>query len=467
MFPILDFVGSPASKVVDIEGCKCDIVSVDCLHMIPCMKKELYRSAHVGIMFREVVRQFSQHEDAIEYQFPNAPMGMGSQHVTIAVWRQWLSANSLPIKVTSDPDRFVNESIYPHCVKMSLQGRECFLNDITSTEILDTFDLEIMNKYKEYYDVDKAAALQLMRSLQANRFNVSTLDYLLGFSQISRMTFSLRAHMLEIYDKYLETVGKKIRNSDTDTFSVSMHLRRGDACMHETTGYEKQASTLNSPAQSGSYRLCYDTQVYMEALQRILNFLPDKNVIVYISTDHLGAIMDEIKSRFSTLYKSVTWKYLKYPRQYFNYNNAVFDGGNYIENPENRYAANLGETAVEDIWHLSHGQVFIGHLGSRFGKIAWWQATARYHSFVPYFSVDGHSSCCDIDELCGLMAKYVVSMENCLSIFWPETMYVNHFDEDGYFSLGSHFRKGAAIDEIKFRSVRNSTFDKGGDGKQN
>jgi hypothetical protein len=456
-------MGSPASKVVEIDACKCDIVSIDCLHMIPCMTTNFERSAHAGIVFREVMREFSQHDNAMEYDYPDAPMGMGAQQITIAVWKKWLAEKSLPTKVTSDPDRFVNESSYPYCVNFKLQGRECFFNDITSTEIIDKFELEVLNRHKEYHDVDKAAALDLISRLQTNLFNVSTMDYLLAFSQISRMTFSLRNHMLEIYDRFLETEGKKIGNFDRGTFSVSMHLRRGDACMHEITGYEKQASSLYSPAQSGSYRLCYDTQVYMKALQRILDFLPDKDVIVYISTDHLGTIMDEIKSRFPALYKSVTWKYLKYPRLYFNYNNETFDGGNYIENPNNRFAAKLGETAAEDIWHLSHGQVFIGHLGSRFGKIAWWQSIARYHSFVPYFSVDGHSTCCDIDELCGLMAKYIVSMENCLSIFWPESTYGNRFDEDAYFSLGAHFRKGAAIDELKFRLLRNSTLGKGHD----
>ena len=88
-----------------------------------------------------------------------------------------------------------------------------------------------------------------------------------------------------------------------------------------------------------------------------------------------------------------------------------------------------------------------------FGKLAWWQSTAKYHSFVPYFSVDGHSVCCEIDEACGLVAKYVVSMENCLSIFWPDSPYYNNFDQDAYLSLGAHFRKVAALDEMKFRAT--------------
>ena len=29
------------------------------------------------------------------------------------------------------------------------------------------------------------------------------------------------------------------------------------------------------------------------------------------------------------------------------------------------------ETALAELWHLSHMQYFVGHLGSRFGKVAW------------------------------------------------------------------------------------------------
>jgi hypothetical protein len=86
------------------------------------------------------------------------------------------------------------------------------------------------------------------------------------------------------------------------------------------------APPLHSPAQAGSYRRCYDTKVYMDALQNVLDLQPDRNVIVYLATDHVGEIMDEIKSRFLQLYQAVAWKYLKYPRQYFNYNNRSFDG---------------------------------------------------------------------------------------------------------------------------------------------
>jgi hypothetical protein len=442
---------------VEIEDCSCDIVSVDCLHMISCMKKYSNRFVHAGILFREVVRQFSNYESPINFLHVNAPIGMGAQYITISVWKKWLSQNSLPRKLISDPDRFVNESNYPYCVNFSLHGRDCFLNEFISDESHDSFESEVLSMYKEFRDVDRTDALNVIHRLQANPYNASTLDYLLAFSHISRIAFDLRPHMLQIYNNYLEIIHKVEKDVSGGDIRVAMHLRRGDACMHATTGYEMRASPLHSPAQTGAYRLCYDTQVYMKALKRIFEIAPDKNIIVYISTDHLGVIMDEIKNRFPSLYKSVSWKYLKYPRTYFNYNNgSLDDGGNYIESPDNMFSANLGESAVTDIWHLSHGQIFIGHLGSRFGKIAWWQATAKYNTFIPFFSVDGHSICCDIDEACGLMSKYIVSMENCMATFWPGTNYA--FDEDAYFSLGAHFRKKAAAHEIRGRILRNNSW---------
>jgi hypothetical protein len=254
-----------------------------------------------------------------------------------------------------------------------------------------------------------------------------------------------------IYQKHLKTIDNRNSKSIDSIFIVSMHVRRGDSCRHETTGYEMSASPLESPAQTSSNRLCYDTSVYMDALRQVIELTPDRHVVVYLATDHSGSLMDEIRNRFPELYQSVSWKYLEYSRDIFDYSSGKNNEGDFIESKENKNKAILGETAVADIWHLSHGQVFIGNLGSRFGKMGWWQATARYNSFIPFFTVDGHSVCCDIDEACGKMAKYVVSIENCLAVFWPETRYRESQVTEVYFESGAYFRKEAAEDERKFR----------------
>lgn len=263
--------------------------------------------------------------------------------------------------------------------------------------------------------------------------------------------------MLSIYQTRLKTIDNTKGTNNTE-LRVAMHFRRGDSCRHETEGYATTASAFDSPAQFSSMRLCYDTQVYIDALKRVIRLASNRHCVVYIATDHSQSLVDEIKTRFSELYQTVSWKYLDYSRDVFHYNaDGAWDGTGFIESPTNQNKAFLGETAVADIWHLSHGQVFIGHLGSRFGKVGWWQATARHNTFVPFYTVDGHSICCDIDENCGAMAPYVVSMENCIAIYYANSKFnTERFNESEYWLKGATFRSLAADEENKFRQTRTS-----------
>jgi hypothetical protein len=121
---------------------------------------------------------------------------------------------------------------------------------------------------------------------------------------------------------------------------------------------------------------------------------------VYLATDDVGNVVHEILNKKYTIReiekKNMTiddnilgvdkWHFLNYSRAHFNYT------ADYIEAEENtEIQPILGETAIADLWLLSHGHAFVGHLGSRFGKVAWLLATARRNNFVPFFSVDGHS----------------------------------------------------------------------------
>jgi hypothetical protein len=80
-----------------------------------------------------------------------------------------------------------------------------------------------------------------------------------------------------------------------------------------------------------------------------------------------------------------------------------------------------------------------------------WQATARYNSFIPFYSVDGHSVCCDIDEACGTNAQDVVSMENCVAIFYANSPFRSN---EVYWTKGATYRVEAAKEELQFRSRR-------------
>ena len=157
---------------------------------------------------------------------------------------------------------------------------------------------------------------------------------------------------------------------------------------------------------------------------------------VYLATDHAGSMLDEIRDRFPDDFNAWNWHFSNYTRDTFEYEGFI-DG----KNVGGTKQAMLGETAVADLWHLSHGQVFVGHLGSRFGKVSWLLATARRNIFVPFFTVDGHSFCCEIDEPCGEMRPYITSMENCMT-FAHDLVTKDRIPN--YWEVGSHVRKEVA-----------------------
>lgn len=182
-----------------------------------------------------------------------------------------------------------------------------------------------------------------------------------------------------------------LKKNDVDPFIVGLHMRRGDSCNEDSPQlYQKEPSPLDSPAQFGSNRMCYQTDVYLEAIRRIRQLVPNTRPLhVYVATDDAGDVMEEILHH-KTFNKGVEvevdqWNYLNYSRSHFQYEAES------IEADENENKHILGETAVADLWLLSHGHAFIGHLGSRFGKAAWLLATSRHNTFVPFFTVDGHS----------------------------------------------------------------------------
>jgi hypothetical protein len=437
--------------LITIGECQCDLISLDCLEVIPCLQFGNLRRKFTGVVIRSMMKQMSSKGQELDSFLQDSPIGKASQFALTIAWEGWLSNRSIPVGLVNTPDAFVNHTKYPYCRENEIMGRRCFFHDFHSDDVLDKSEKSAVTKFQHVRAETEQEATMMLDTFQRNPFNASVLDYLLTFSHLARITLNMRQHVHSIYANRTVTERGEQANGQGQVLRISIHIRRGDACNHKTDGYEVRASPLNSPAQVGALRVCYETSVYMDALQRVLNYFPDRNVVVYLSTDHSQSLMNEIKSNFTTLYESVTWKYLNYPQQIFDYFEGKADDGSFIESTENKYRAILGETAVADLLHLSFGEVFIGHLGSRFGKLGWFLATARMNGFVPYFSVDGHSICCDIDEACGDNSQYIVSMENCLGKFWPSTSYVRNLDLDVYFTSGAYFRKAAAHDERIFR----------------
>jgi hypothetical protein len=168
---------------------------------------------------------------------------------------------------------------------------------------------------------------------------------------------------------------------------ITLHLRRADACGHkQARHYATTASPLESPAQTSGKRMCYATSVYMEALRRAIEYSKQQHVEVYLTTDHAGSVIQEIQRDYSDLYQACNWYFL----DYFSEKTFQYEGFIEMKGMDSSQQARLGESAVADLFHASHGQVFIGHLGSRFGKISYLLMTARHGRFVPFFTPDGH-----------------------------------------------------------------------------
>ena len=83
----------------------------------------------------------------------------------------------------------------------------------------------------------------------------------------------------------------------------------------------------------------------------------------------------------------------------------------------------------------------MGHLGSRFGKVGWLLATAKYNTLIPYWTVDGRSYCCEIDEVCSNATELIGSMEHCLTFAHDLAQDDADIDED----LDSYWEKGSSI----------------------
>mmetsp|Transcript_16257 Transcript_16257/g.26454 ORF Transcript_16257/g.26454 Transcript_16257/m.26454 type:complete len:562 (+) Transcript_16257:85-1770(+) len=435
--------------------CICDILAVDCLDSIACIptaNEVRHAQVFLGMEMRRAIKKSVQFEGPA-FVWHHHPIGKGLQYMTMDAWNSWRDANQLPEFYPKDERSiFINETWYPDC-RDRYNGTSCFFRDLARSEDLTgavleqnakewfhasyairnfvrvntegTFTVAIRNRiqtilrnfvHKQRRKLKKRSA-RLRRHLQHHReilnSPMSPLGHLVLYAHFTRILFNRRPFLDEIYRQHLASiVPSKATNVDAseqdstpevgdrkvqlDPFTVSLHMRRGDSCStdedHNLIPYEKESSPLDSPAQVSGVRKCYETKVYLDAVERIRKLLPANQPLhVYLSTDDADNVMDEIQTQHSQFYNNVVdeWHFLNYSRSNFQYNFEDF-----IESPENEKRFILGETAVADLWLLSHGQAFVGHLGSRFGKVGWLLATSRHNAFIPYFTVDGHSEYC-------------------------------------------------------------------------
>ena len=445
--------------------CSCDIISTDCLDMIACMtdmhsRQKRNAIAWMGRAIRNSMKASANIETKIGpiYTANFLPIGKHLQYATMGSWRSWRTRNVLYDYSSILPSIFVQPLLYPECLgendengdpKIILNGVSCFYKPITAPEesagtiiedeaerwYNDTItngeatENEIRNIWDKFLQKHQALLsetppdskddLSDSSDIAAAEYKTdfSALGSLVLFSHLARMGFNRRPFLDEIYKKQLTAVvtpGNPSNYTDTnsgDPYIVSLHMRRGDSCgIPDAEQYEQDASALDSKAQMGSDRKCYRNEVYLRAIARIRELVPQSRPLhVYLSTDDVGNVMrDILTSKYDVSQErsegsdknggnEVSSDDLGVEKWYFlNITRDHFDVDMMVENPTNAdKQPKLGESAVTDLWLLSHGHAFVGHLGSRFGKSAWLLATARRNSFIPFFSVDGHSEFID------------------------------------------------------------------------
>lgn len=470
--------------------CRCDIISMDCLDTIACMPDlhnpvRRHAMAWIGIELRSAIKATSTLRGYIE-PIDTMPLGKTLQYQTMQTWEGWRQRNVLPKGHHHAPGTiFIKPDLYPACLddtrmrsgrkrsNIKYNGHSCFFERLGEAE--DSANTIIEDEGRQWFNAEPEGTQQEVRATLYQFFlnhqpkvqnkirpqprprpsesdssdsddtpeydaQLSNLGHLMLFSHFCRLLFNRRPFLDDIYQDKLTAVqmpGTKNSTIDGDPFIVSVHIRRGDSCGWEGFMHQRrEASPLESMAQFGSERLCYRTTVYLGAVRRIRELVPKTRPLhVYLSTDDVGNVMDEILT--NTLVDDIVvdkFHYLNYSRSHFNY---FTNGTTSIEDEENHAKQPiLGETAISDLWLLSHGHAFVGHLGSRFGKVSWLLAMARRNTFVPFFSVDGHSFCCEIDESCAL-AKPYISVDNCLT-FGHE---YSDYSHDNYWEEGSVARK--------------------------
>jgi len=455
--------GPTSTCTCDIVSADC-LEIISCLKSLhnPHKRNAL---AWMGIELRRAMKANSEYVIYNSPAFKIVPLGKLLQYYTMSSWTTWRTRNFIYEQNRRYESIFVDPSQYPDCYGadngklhpvVRYNGPTCFYRsprapeDAAGTLIEDKARNWYMSAIKNGKGTKKQIRHLLDEFLQKHqplpkdhgsedfrkvgshglglefdsedladvtyRADFSALGNLMMFAHMTRLQFNRRPFLDKIYKEQLTAVevpkagnpgdGKNQTNShNEDPFIVSLHMRRGDSCGNPNPQeYESSASSLYSKAQTGGDRLCYQTEVYLQAVKRIRQLVPTNRPLhVYLATDDVGNVIHEI---FTSQYKFEKkpkkdgtnetlvdsdlgvdkWYFLNITRDHFKHK---ADSVEAIENEDNQ--PKLGETAVTDLWLLSHGHAFVGHLGSRFGKVSWLLATARRNNIIPFFSVDGHS----------------------------------------------------------------------------
>jgi len=355
------------------------------------------------------------------------PLGKVMTYATIVNWRKWAAGVEMePAYKPFSYRKFIDPQRYPECRDSNLMGSACFWKPFGADEDLGDVEEGALHRKGQQDGTDEtdfeqfrlhvASAIvpgtnqqndEILNSLPADK-------YLLSFAHIARMQFNMQSSLQNAYNN-----AKFVVNPGVGQLRVGVHIRRSDACSELVrAGYKEEASNIDDGPQMTNVRLCYHTRVYINMLRRIRD-LYGMPLAVYLASDDSSSILDEIKSLSPDLFESNSWHHLNFAQDANGSLGYHGKNGLTVEFQDSATSALIGETAALDAWHLSHSEVFVGSLGSRFGKGAYLLAVSRHNIPIPYISVDGHSYCCQNDEHCSRATKALTGMADC-TLFAPE-----------------------------------------------
>ncbi|CAK0869016.1 unnamed protein product [Prorocentrum cordatum] len=432
----------PKSQYEVLYGsCACDLRELECLPATECFDstmKEANEHIALGVKIRKALKatyiKRSGHirsgQDQISMP-PFFPLGKQITYGPIKDWRQWVKDGVLASSMgTQTYKKFIDPSRFQYCLDNNLSGSTCFWKDFFLDEELGSIEedaLAHVGSKANLSDIQNISAdLERFRTQASSSANVDSFadSYLLTLSHIALIHFNRQPSLTASFEQHLAII-----NPGVGKLRVSLHIRRADACSGLVSkGYLEHASPIDEHAQMTNVRLCYHTKVYVNALHRIRN-LYGRPLSVYVASDDGKSILDEIRQLDSDFYEGTAWYHLNFSRAALKYVGSV-EGQNESTN------GFLGETAAADAWLLSHGDVFVGHMGSRFTKGAYLLAAARHNIPIPYISVDGHNYCCQNDEQCSKATAALTGIVDCLT-FSPEI--------SGQRNKGNYWKDGVTI----------------------
>lgn len=442
---------------VSIDQCTCDIRDVACLPSKECI--DSYHSSAskriaTGINVRKLMKGDMKWQD--RHTWPALydkktpwfqPIGKSLQYGLINHWKGWARDNSLPKQFDSDLDgmmAFKEDEVLEDFEKAALENN---VSDLVTKEMQDirlfqkvassssSYDntLNLQRVCRDDMDADGCNEAKQQQDQTADQF-------LKSISNLLRIEFNLNPRMQEQYKNIVTDYQAK-----DGYLKVSLHIRRNDACHGGTDDKTSKMTEIFTTNK----RKCYSASVYGDALKEIYDKY-NMPLDIYLSTDDFHDLEAELKkmgdkvsanvgsfleTESSAKYESmlnqrlrlmesivgdiekeqpqmksvVSWRYLGYPRASFNYGG----GNSMVEDTPKAMRKFMFESSLQDIWHLSHGEVYVGHFSSRFTKMAYLLAVARQNNAVPFKSVDGHSFCCEVDENCDEAIGKMQSMADC------------------------------------------------------